>query len=149
MNRFGYRNILTYNTRIIGVLIMCLTIFNAQSPQWLILLFLSILGACNSVQFTSMNTIIMADLRPNQVSSGNSLIAVNQQLALSFGIAIGALLLQTFNRMDYFAHNVTNAFRITFIILGVFTFLSSWIFARLHPYDGDNLLIRRKVMTSH
>lgn len=149
MNRFGYRNILTYNTRIIGVLIMLLTLFNAQSPQWLILLFLSVLGACNSVQFTSMNTIIMADLRPNQVSSGNSLIAVNQQLALSFGIAIGALLLQTFNRMDYFAHNITNAFRITFIILGVFTFISSWIFARLHRNDGDNLLIRRKVMASH
>lgn len=144
MNRFGYRRILTYNTRLIGVLIMSLVLFNAQSPQWLILIFLSILGACNSLQFTSMNTITMADLRANQVSSGNSLIAVNQQLALSFGIAIGALLLQIFNRMNYFAHNITTSFHITFLILGVFTFLSSWIFARLHPSDGDNLLFRTK-----
>lgn len=144
MNRFGYRNLLTFNTRLIGVLIMSLALFNAQSPLWLIVVFLTILGGCNSLQFTSMNTITMADLRANQMSSGNSLIAVNQQLALSFGIAIGALLVQIFSRMNYFAHNITTSFRLTFVILGLFTFFSSWIFARLHPTDGNNLLSRSK-----
>lgn len=142
MNRFGYRNLLTFNTRLIGVLIMSLALFNAQSPLWLIVIFLTILGGCNSVQFTSMNTITMADLRANQMSSGNSLIAVNQQLALSFGIAIGALLVQIFSRMNYFAHNIATSFRLTFVILGLFTFFSSWIFARLHSTDGNNLLTR-------
>lgn len=142
MNRFGYRNLLTFNTRLIGVLIMSLALFNAQSPLWLIVVFLTILGGCNSVQFTSMNTITMADLRANQMSSGNSLIAVNQQLALSFGIAIGALLVQIFSRMNYFAHNIATSFRLTFVILGLFTFFSSWIFARLHSTDGNNLLSR-------
>lgn len=142
MNRFGYRNLLTFNTRLIGVLIMSLALFNAQSPLWLIVIFLTILGGCNSVQFTSMNTITMADLRANQMSSGNSLIAVNQQLALSFGIAIGALLVQIFSRMNYFAHNIATSFRLTFVILGLFTFFSSWIFARLHSTDGNNLLSR-------
>lgn len=144
MNRFGYRNLLTFNTRLIGVLIMSLALFNAQSPLWLIVVFLTILGGCNSLQFTSMNTITMADLRANQMSSGNSLIAVNQQLALSFGIAIGALLVQIFSRMNYFAHNIITSFRLTFVILGLFTFFSSWIFARLHPTDGNNLLSRSK-----
>lgn len=142
MNRFGYRNLLTFNTRLIGVLIMSLALFNAQSPLWLIVIFLTILGGCNSVQFTSMNTITMADLRANQMSSGNSLIAVNQQLALSFGIAIGALLVQIFSRLNYFAHNIATSFRLTFVILGLFTFFSSWIFARLHSTDGNNLLSR-------
>lgn len=91
-----------------------------------------------------MNTITLADLRPNQVSSGTSLMAVNQQLALSFGIAIGALLLQSFSRASFINHNITTAFRITFIILGVFTLLSSWIFARLHSTDGANLLSKEK-----
>ncbi|MCO6517237.1 MAG: MFS transporter, partial [Snodgrassella sp.] len=103
-----------------------------------------ILGACNSLQFTGMNTITLADLRPNQVSSGTSLMAVNQQLALSFGIAIGALLLQSFSHSNFINHNITSAFRITFIILGIFTMLSSWIFARLHAMDGENLLTRKK-----
>lgn len=144
MNHFGYRNTLAWNTRIIGILIMSLALISASTPQWLILLHLCILGACNSLQFTGMNTITLADLRPNQVSSGTSLMAVNQQLALSFGIAIGALLLQSFSRASFINHNITTAFRITFIILGVFTLLSSWIFARLHSTDGANLLSKEK-----
>ncbi|PIT50785.1 DHA2 family efflux MFS transporter permease subunit [Snodgrassella communis] len=144
MNHFGYRNILAWNTRIIGILMMSLALISANTPQWLILLHLCILGACNSLQFTGMNTITLADLRPNQVSSGTSLMAVNQQLALSFGIAIGALLLQSFSHSNFINHNITSAFRITFIILGIFTMLSSWIFARLHAMDGENLLTRKK-----
>jgi hypothetical protein len=38
-----------------------------------------------------MNTISIADLRNFQTSSGNSLISVNQQLAIGFGIAFGLL----------------------------------------------------------
>ncbi|WMY90890.1 DHA2 family efflux MFS transporter permease subunit [Snodgrassella communis] len=144
MNHFGYRNILAWNTRIIGILIMSLALISANTPQWLILLHLCILGACNSLQFTGMNTITLADLRPNQVSSGTSLMAVNQQLALSFGIAIGALLLQSFSHSNFINHNITTAFRITFIILGILTMLSSWIFAHLHAMDGENLLTRKK-----
>jgi fucose permease len=41
-----------------------------------------IFGFFNSIQFTAMNTISIADLRDSQTSSGNSLISVNQQIAI-------------------------------------------------------------------
>jgi hypothetical protein len=43
-----------------------------------------------------MNTISIADLRDNQTSSGNSLISVNQQIAIGFGIAFGLIVLKIF-----------------------------------------------------
>lgn len=147
MQRFGYRRTLTMNTRIIGILILSLALVSPNTPQWLLLLQLFILGAANSLQFTGMNTITLADLRPTQASSGTSLMGVNQQLALSFGIAIGALLLQNLSRTHFVGTNISLAFRITFVVLGTFTFASSWIFARLHPMDGDNLLPQRKKPT--
>lgn len=143
MNHFGYRQTLTVNTRLIGLLIFSLAFISATTPQWLLILQLFILGAANSLQFTGMNTITLADLRSTQASSGTSLMGVNQQLALSFGIAIGAILLQNLSRTSFVGTNISLAFRITFVVLGVLTFASSWIFARLHPTDGDNLLPKR------
>ena len=146
MSRFGYRRILVANTRLIGILIMCLALPSADTPLWLLLPLLFALGAANSLQFSGMNTLTIADLRSRQASSGSSLMGVNQQLAISFGIAIGALLLQSFSHLNQ-GHSLHNAFRYTFVLVGLMTFASSWVFARLHPHDGDNLV--HKVADDH
>ncbi len=38
-----------------------------------------------STQFTAMNTITLADLTDDNASSGNSVLAVTQQLSISLG----------------------------------------------------------------
>ncbi|MFD0878322.1 MFS transporter, partial [Massilia pinisoli] len=94
----------------------------------------------NSIQFTSMNTIAIADLRKYHTSSGNSLLAVNQQLAIGFGISSGLLILKYFEynkaMMDNSMHT---AFRYTFVVIGLISILSSFVFRRLHTSDGSNL----------
>lgn len=140
MRRFGYRHIMVVNTRIIGVLIACLALLTPYTSTGIIIVLLFAIGACNSLQFTAMNTLTLADLRRTQASSGNSLLGVTQQLAISFGIALGAVLLQGFSRSSLIGDNLILAFRLTFVIMGVITFLSSWVFARLHPQDGSNLV---------
>ncbi|WP_037587325.1 DHA2 family efflux MFS transporter permease subunit [Stenoxybacter acetivorans] len=140
MSRFGYRNTLVVNTCLIGLLIMSLALITAQTPLWILIILLSLMGAANSLQFTAMNTITIADLRDNQASSGSSLMGVNQQLSISFGIAIGALLLQTFSTAAIAADDISVAFKISFMIMGLLTMLSAWVFARLHTHDGQNLV---------
>ncbi len=142
MSRFGYRTILIWNTRIIGSIIMLLALPDAATPLWLLIPLLFTLGLCNSLQYSSMNTLTIADLRPTQAGSGNSLMAVNQQLAISFGIALGAMLLNAFRNWPAAAPEIHDAFRYTFLIIGSITFASSWVFTRLHPRDGDNLVSR-------
>ena len=137
IQRYSYGTVLVYNTSILGVLIILLAQFNDAS-QWLWFIpLLTIMGACNSLQFSAMNTITIGDLQGMQTSSGNSLMAVNQQLAISFGIAFGAAMLTLLR--ERFALTDLVAFQTTYWLLGILTLLSGLYFLRLKPEDGRGL----------
>ena len=140
LNKFGYKRTLMVNTFIIGILICCLAIPDIHTSIFWFVPIIAILGFFNSIQFTSMNTISIADLRNFQTSSGNSLISVNQQLAIGFGIAFGLIVLKIFeNSPELIRHETHNAFRFTFLTVGILTILSSLVFRRLHVSDGRNM----------
>lgn len=136
LNHFGYRKTLMTNTFIIGILICCLGIPGIGTSIWWFVPIIAVLGFFNSIQFTSMNTISIADLRNDHTSSGNSLLAVNQQLAIGFGIAFGLIILKSFEAK---AENPHLAFRYTFFVVGILTILSGFVFRRLHTKDGENM----------
>ncbi len=140
LNRFGYRKTLMFNTFLIGTLICLMAIPGINtSIYWFIPLIL-VLGFFNSIQFTSMNTISISDLRDSHTSSGNSLISVNQQIAIGFGIAFGLIILKLFEGdTQLIKGNIHNAFRYTFMVMGILTILSGFVFRRLHFRDGDNM----------
>ena len=142
IDRFGYRRTIFTNTCLLGMLMMSVAIPPQHTPLWVWVTLLFVIGLGNSLQFTAMNTLSIADLRPDQNSSGNSLLSVNMQLSTSFGIAIGALLLKTFS-LDGISHgDLHTAFRYTFVAVGSITFASALIFSRLHENDGAALLSR-------
>src|SRR5699024_11970897 len=71
--------------------------FSLQSPAmaiWMLILPLFILGMAMSTQFTAMNTITLADLTDGNASSGNSVLAVTQQLSLSLGVGVSGAVLR-------------------------------------------------------
>lgn len=140
LNTFGYRNTLITNTSLIGFLICCLAIPGTHSSIYWYIPLIAILGFFNSIQFTAMNSISIADLREYHTSSGNSLVSVNQQLAIGFGIAFGLIVLKLFKGDVMLIHNeIHNAFRYTFLVIGILTILSALVFRRLHFKDGDNM----------
>ena len=137
IQRYSYRKVLFYNTSLLGVLIIVLAQFSNAS-QWLWFIpVLTLMGACNSMQFSAMNTITIGDLQGQKISSGNSLMAVNQQLAISFGIASGAALLNLLR--ERFELDTLMAFQMTYWILGIITIVSGLHFLRLKPEDGRGL----------
>lgn len=137
LNYFGYRKTLMYNTFIIGILILCMGIPGINTSIYWFIPLLAVIGFFNSIHFTAMNTIAIADLRNDQTSSGNSLLSVNQQIAIGFGIAIGLAVLRFYQNMS--PVHIHDAFRNTFLTIGILTFLSGFVFRRLHFRDGDNL----------
>ena len=140
LNRIGYRQTLMTNTFIIGLLICSLALPGAHSSIYWYIPIIAILGFFNSIQFTSMNTISIADLRQYHTSSGNSLLSVNQQLAIGFGIAFGLIVLKVFQSNAGIAQGeVHDSFRYTFLVIGSLTILSGFIFRRLHFKDGENM----------
>lgn len=143
LDRFGYRNTLMANTFMIGILICALALPGISDSIFWHLPIIALLGFFNSIQFTSMNSISLADLRNYQASSGNSLISVNQQLAIGFGVAFGLIVLKLFEGdVRLIQNDVHNAFRYTFLVIGSLTILSGLVFRRLHFRDGDNLKIQ-------
>ena len=137
LNKFGYRKTLMFNTFIIGTLICGLAIPGIETNIYWFIPIIATMGFFNSIQFTSMNTIAIADLRNQQESSGNSLLSVNQQIAIGFGIAVGLIILKLFQ--NQFEDEIHEAFRYTFIVVGILTILSGFVFRRLHFRDGNNM----------
>lgn len=140
LSRLGYRFVLIGNTIVAGVLIFLMSQLSLSTPIAVLCLLLFCIGGVNSMQYTAMNSITLANLHGESTSSGNSLMAVNQQLAISFGTGFGAVLVRLISNTT----NTINAFQITFIILGIVTVLSSIIFARLKEQDGQNLISHRR-----
>ena len=138
LGRLGYRFVLIANTILAGILILLMSLLNLTTPLLILGILLFCIGGVNSMQFTSMNSITLANLQGESTSSGNSLMAVNQQLAISFGTGFGALLVRLFG----YTTTTIHAFQLTFVILGIVTMLSSMIFAQLKKQDGENLTAR-------
>jgi EmrB/QacA subfamily drug resistance transporter len=135
----GFRTTLMLNTFIIGVLICCLAIPNINTSIYWYIPIICLLGFFNTIQFTAMNSISIADLRSYHTSSGNSLLSVNQQLAIGFGISFGLIVLKLFEDSSIVQGQIITAFRYTFLTMGIITILSGLVFRRLQANDGENM----------
>ena len=136
IDRLGYRTILTGNTLLLGMLIASLALAGEGMPYPLLLVQLAFIGAINSLQFTAMNTITLIGLRDEEASSGNSLLSVVVQLAMSLGVASAAALLGGFTLDD--GGSVLHAFQMTFLCIGGLSMLAAFIFLQLDERQGRN-----------
>ncbi|MFI5357177.1 MAG: DHA2 family efflux MFS transporter permease subunit, partial [Opitutales bacterium] len=96
--RFGHRNILISNTLFLGVVIMIFTQIGPGAPIWAILALSFCQGFFMSLQFTSMNSLIYADVADRDASKASSIASTSQQLSLSFGVAFASLVAGWFLR---------------------------------------------------
>ncbi|WP_368544449.1 multidrug transporter subunit MdtD [Enterobacter soli] len=138
---FGYRKTLVGVTVFIGLMIAQFSLQTAALPVWMLILPLFVLGMAMSTQFTSMNTITLADLTDENASSGNSVLAVTQQLSISLGVAVSAAVLRFYEGFD--SANTVEQFHYTFITMGALTVVSALVFMLLKPKDGRNLIKER------
>lgn len=140
VTRFGYKKTLICNTLLLGTLIAGFYFLRITTPLYVIVLVLLVHGLINSVQFTAMNTIALADLDKTNSSEGNSLLAVTQQLAISFGISVASFVLLFFqNNESIEIGEESHIFNNAFLVLGIITIVSSLVFMRLKSTDGENL----------
>ncbi len=141
LTRLGYRGVLISNTVIIGVLLTLFATIGLKTPIWVILLLAFLYGGFTSLQYTSMNTLVYADVSEQEASHASSIASTAQQMSISFGVAIAGLATAYFlparayaNRTE-FIHGIHKAF----LALGAFTILSTIIFRKLRSGDGDNV----------
>jgi EmrB/QacA subfamily drug resistance transporter len=142
LRRFGFRNVLVINSVIsAGFLAVCAG-FTATTPVALMMILLFVGGFFRSLQFTSINTIAYADVEPDRISRATALVSVAQQLAVSAGVAIGAM---TVELTVYFRGGGplrANDFPPAFLAVAMISALSVLIFVRLSPEAGAEMADR-------
>jgi EmrB/QacA subfamily drug resistance transporter len=136
---FGYRAVLISNTLIIGLLILLFATIGQGTPVWLIVAEVFAYGFFTSLQYTSMNTLVYAEITEQQASSASSIASTMQQMAISFGVATASLVTAFFlpdrfrSNPQQFIHGIHHAF----FVLGGMTILSTIVFSELKKGDGD------------
>jgi EmrB/QacA subfamily drug resistance transporter len=145
--RFGYRAVLVSNTLIIGAQILLFATIGMGTPVWLIVAEVFFYGFFTSLQYTSMNTLVYADVSEAQESSASSIASTVQQMAISFGVASASLVTAFFvpdrhtSSAPQFIHGIHRAF----LVLGGMTLLSTIVFRELKRGDGDAVSQRTEV----
>jgi len=90
---FGFRRLLAGNAVVSAAVIASFAAMQASTPHWIDFLMVLVFGLIRSVQFMMTNTLTYADTPASKLSSSTALGGVIQQLTVSFGVSVAAVLL--------------------------------------------------------
>jgi MFS family permease len=141
LGKLGYRQVLVVNTVCIGITIGLFSLVGPATPSYVIIGIGLLQGFFNSLQFSSMNTLAYADVEPGDTSMASTMSSSFQQLSMSFGLAAGSLITAWFlGNVPQTNHPlVTSALHHAFLALSLLTIMSSAVFWRLRPNDGESI----------
>jgi EmrB/QacA subfamily drug resistance transporter len=141
LTRVGYRSVLISNTVMLGLLLLLFSTIGLHTPIWLIALQAFCYGGFTSLQYTSMNTLVYADISDEQTSNASSIASTAQQMSLSFGVATAGLATAFFipDRVRSNPDELIRGIHEAFLVLGGFTILSVAVFRKLKGGDGGNV----------
>jgi EmrB/QacA subfamily drug resistance transporter len=140
LNRIGYRGVLVSNTIVLGLLLLLFATIGQHTPVWVIVIQAFCYGAFTSLQYTSMNTLVYADVSEPDTSSASSIASTMQQMSISFGVASAGLATAFFvPRVHSNPAEMIHGVHKALLVLGVFTILSTVIFRKLKSGDGQNV----------
>jgi EmrB/QacA subfamily drug resistance transporter len=136
----GYRGVLISNTLILGLLLLVFATIGLRTPVWIILSIAFVYGAFTSLQYTSMNTLVYADIKEEDTSGASSIASTMQQMSISFGVAAAGLATALFVPA---AHSnpgemITGIHKALYA-LGALTIVSTIVFFGLKSGDGSNV----------
>src|ERR1700723_1506211 len=140
LGRIGFRGVLISNTIVLGVLLMVFATIGLRTPVWAIVLQAFLYGAFTSLQYTSMNTLVYADIAKKDTSSASSIASTMQQMSISFGVAAAGLATAFFVPTTLSAPaEMIQGIHKALIALGILTIVSTIVFCGLKSGDGDDV----------
>jgi Na+/melibiose symporter-like transporter len=139
LRRFGFRRLLIVNGLAASCLIVANAGWTATTPHLLISLVLLIGGFSRSLQFTSLSAITYAELDSKQIAAATSMSTVAQQVSISLGVAIGAMVLEMSEWFSGRHDPVTADFAAAFLVVGALSSLTVLAMLRLPAGAGDEI----------
>jgi EmrB/QacA subfamily drug resistance transporter len=142
---FGFRNIMVINAVVSSVFLAACALFTPATPLLLIMIILVVGGFFRSLQFTAINTVAYAEVEPAQMSRATTLVSVNQQLAISAGVAVGAFAVESTMMLRHVNELSASDFAPAFIVVSVISAASTYFFWQM-PDDAGHEISGRKAV---
>jgi hypothetical protein len=141
LTRLGFRTVLVANTILIGLAIASFAVISAGTSIVQIVIQGAVFGFCSSLQYTSMNTLIYADVDASDASMASTIGSTLQQMSISFSVAAASLVTALFipDRFRTEPYEMIHGLHQAFLVLGGLTLLSTILFWELQANDGDNV----------
>jgi EmrB/QacA subfamily drug resistance transporter len=142
---FGFRNIMAINAVVSSIFLAACAVFTSSTPLLLIMIILVVGGFFRSLQFTAINTVAYAEIEPAQMSRATTLVSVNQQLAISAGVAVGAFAVETTMMWRHVEELSASDFPPAFIVVSIISVVSTYFFWQM-PDDAGHEISGRKAV---
>jgi len=142
---FGFRNIMVINAVVSSIFLAACALFTASTPLLLIMIILVVGGFFRSLQFTAINTVAYAEVEPAQMSRATTLVSVNQQLAVSAGVAVGAFSVESTMLIRHVSELSAAEFAPAFVVVAIISAISAYFFYQM-PDDAGHEISGRKAV---
>ena len=140
---FGFRNLMTVNAIVSAFFLAVCALFTVTTPLLIIMIILVVGGFFRSLEFTAINTVAYAEVETAQMSRATTLVSVNQQLAVSAGVAVGAASVETTMWLSHVSELNATVFAPAFVVVALTSAASSWFFWQM-PADAGHEISGRK-----
>ncbi len=149
VNRFGYRNVLVGSTLALAGVVLLFPLVALLGWVWALPVVLFLQGMINAIRFSSMNTLTLKELPDDLASSGNSLLSMIMQLAMSIGVTVAGLLLGTFGNAAVAGSIIAqHTFIPTYLCMALVIALPALVFWRVPADISKNAFLNRQGKSS-
>ena len=131
---YGFDRMLTWSAVFGAAVVAGFALITPDTPHWFIIVYVFIFGLARAGQFMTSNTLSYSDTPAAQLSRATSLGGVLQQLSVSFGVSVAAMLLGLVT-LDG-SPLTPEKFHIAFLLMAVIPLLGIPGFLQLRPEDG-------------
>jgi MFS family permease len=142
---FGFRYMMTINAVVSSLFLGACALFTVTTPLLLIMIILVVGGFFRSLEFTAINTVAYAEVEAARMSRATTLVSVNQQLAISAGVAVGAFSVESTLFLRHVNEMTADDFAPAFLVVSFISALSAWFFWQM-PDDAGHEISGRKAV---
>ncbi len=142
IQRIGFRTTMVTSAVLIAIFGSMPGWFRSDTPEFLMMFSLAMTGFGRATQFSTANTLAYAEIPEQGVSSASTILAVIQQVSLSMGVTLGALLLHIVDAQG--ANFAPTVFVIPFIIVGFMALIAIPVYLALPANAGADMTGRRR-----
>ena len=140
LRRFGFRTLLLTNGALAALTISANGLIVSSTPIGFMLALFALGGFLRSLQFTSLNALAYSDIDRPGASAATSFYSVAQQLSLSLGVTLAAVVLEVAQWVRGDVTLVARDFAIAFFVVGGISLLSLLTYLTLLERSGSAVL---------